>query len=89
MHSFFLHFRRVTRASFAIILKDPLLFFGMAFFICGFLSFNHGRYCDGNVADYYACTNSAVYYYYGPISIIACVFGAFMIAVWKINQGEK
>jgi hypothetical protein len=88
MCTFFFHFRRVVHVSFSIIRREPILFFGMAFFIFGLLGFSHGKYCDGNVADYYACTNSAVYYYYGPISRIACTLGAFLMAIWKISKEE-
>ncbi|MCK9352358.1 MAG: hypothetical protein WCT49_05190 [Candidatus Paceibacterota bacterium] len=66
--------------------KELLLFFGIALFLSGILNFSNGKYCDGNVADYYACTNTAVYYYYGPLSIGACILGAFFVTVWKMKR---
>ncbi len=65
------------------------LFFGIALFLLGVLNFSHGKYCDGNVADYYSCTNPSAYYYYGPLAIMLCIFGAFCVAFWFLKKTER
>jgi hypothetical protein len=86
MRSFISRFHQDVRLSFSVMERHALLFVGIALFILGLLNFSNGKYCDGNVADYYSCTNTAVYYYYGPIAVIACIVGAFLMTVWHINK---
>jgi ammonia channel protein AmtB len=86
MRLFFFHLRRIVRSSFLIIQREPFLFLGITLLIFGLLGFSNGKYCDGNPADYYTCTNTAVYYYYGRIATLSTILGAFLIAIWKINK---
>jgi len=61
----------------------------MALFLYGIMNFSNGKYCDGNSADYYSCTNTAVYYYYAPLSLVACILGSFFVAIWKLKREEN
>ncbi len=65
------------------------LFFGLTLFLLGLLNFSRGKYCDGNPADYYSCTNPSAYYYYSPLAVALCIIGAFCIAFWRLKNGTK
>jgi hypothetical protein len=69
--------------------KNSELFFGIVFFLLGLLSVSHGKYCDGNPADYYSCTNPATYYYYSPVAIALCILGALCLAMWFLKNSGK
>lgn len=81
-HSVFFHLRE----KLFIIRRNASLFFGLALFLLGAFGFSSGKYCDGNPADYYSCTNPSAYHYYSPVALIAIVAGAFCIAVWFIKK---
>jgi multisubunit Na+/H+ antiporter MnhG subunit len=61
-----------------IFKEQIVLFLGIAFLIIGIFAFQSDRYCDGNTATYYACTNPSTYYYYPLGSIVLIVIGAFL-----------
>lgn len=69
--------------------KNGGLFFGLAAVIFGLLDFSNGKYCDGNPADYYSCTNPDTYYYYGFFAIALTIIGAFCITLWFLKKTER
>lgn len=68
------------------ILREPALFLGIALVLIGLLSFEVGRYCDGNTAQYLSCTRSAAYYYYDALDRTLVVLGAFFIIGWFVRR---
>ena len=72
-----------------IIRKEPELFFGAALLLAGLLSFERGKYCDGNTADYLSCTRPATYYYFGWLNITLILLGVFFIMFWHFKRVER
>ena len=70
----------------AIMRVEVDLFLGTSLAVLGILSFQTGKYCDGNTADYLSCTRPATYYYYSPVSIIAVVIGISLVLVWVVRR---
>lgn len=68
-----------------ITAKEKELFFGVALFCVGLLSFEHGKYCDGNAADYLSCTRPATYYYFDDMDITLVIAGIFFILLWVLK----
>jgi hypothetical protein len=46
------------------------------------LNLQSGKYCDGNAADYLACTRPTTYYYYNGFEIFLIIAGIFLILLW-------
>jgi hypothetical protein len=65
-----------------IIRRESELFLGTLLTIIGIFSFNSGKYCDGNTADYLSCTRPATFYYYGWFEIICIIVGVFLVILW-------
>jgi len=83
------YFLKSMRENIFLVRKNAHLFFGIALFLFGILGFSNGKYCDGNQADYYSCTNPSAYYYYGFFATALCIFGAFCIALWFLKKPER
>jgi hypothetical protein len=83
------YFLKVAKEDLFLMRKNSKLFFGLALFIFGVLDFSNGKYCDGNPADYYSCTNPSAYYYYGFFAVALAIIGAFFIALWFLKKSEK
>ncbi len=85
-------FDRLTDASMDdlhIVRREARLFLGSALALSGLLHLQHGKYCDGNAADYLSCTRPATYYYYGAFEIILAVVGISLILVWFLRRSHK
>lgn len=74
---------------FALMQTEIDLFLGAALALFGTFSFQAGKYCDGNTADYLSCTRPATYYYYSPFSIVAVVIGVCLILVWFVRNKRR
>ena len=73
-----------------IMRREFELFFGTAFVGIGLLNFQNGKNCDGNTADYLACTRPSTFYYYNWFEITLVVIGVFLILLWFMKrQGKK
>jgi hypothetical protein len=72
------HLRQLTR--------EPALFLGAALLLVGLLSFESGKYCDGNTAQYLSCTRPAVYYYFDALDVTSAVLGAFFMLAWMVKR---
>lgn len=88
MHYFLKVFKKSLLENLFLVRENAMLFFGIALFLFGVLGFSNGKYCDGNPADYYSCTNPSAYYYYSPLAIALCILGAFCIAIWFLKKSE-
>jgi hypothetical protein len=75
-----------TVSTFYLVRRNATLFLGNTLFLLGVFGFSNGKYCDGNAADYYACTNPAAYYYYSIPAITAIVLGGFFLSVWYVKK---
>jgi hypothetical protein len=71
-----------------IIAREKELFFGVALFCIGLLSFDHGKYCDGNTADYLSCTRPETYYYFGYLDIALVVVGISLVLIWALKPAK-
>lgn len=69
-----------------LIVDNLFLFFGVACMAISLLNFSHDRYCDGTVADHYACVNSATYYEYSGFMVFLFVLGALSTAFWYVKR---
>ena len=77
-------------ANVRIMWKEFDLFFGTALVIIGLFSFNTGRYCDGNSAEYLSCTRPSAYYYFNGFDILLLMLGIFFILLWfQKNKQQK
>lgn len=73
-----------------IVRKEADLFVGVTLSLIGVLSFESGRYCDGNTADYLSCTRPATYYYFDTLDVFFVVFGVLLMLVWFFkNRGKN
>ena len=72
--------------DFAIIKQEGELFFGTALTLIGVFSFQNGKNCDGNTADYLSCTRPSTFYYYGAFEILLIVVGVFFIMLWFLRS---
>lgn len=82
--SLFLYDR--IRDDLILILYNGRLFFGIALILIGVLSFDSGKYCDGNTSSYYACTRPSTYYYYSWWAITLAIVGLFLIVLWFLHR---
>lgn len=89
MKHYFLKISKTGTEHLLLMRKNSELFFGIALFLFGVFNFSNGKYCDGNPADYYSCTNPSAYYYYGSFAITLAVLGAFCIAIWFLKKSER
>ncbi len=69
-----------------IIVRERDLFFGATLFLVGLLSFESGKYCDGNAADYLSCTRPATFYYFDTLDTVLIVAGSICILVWFMKE---
>lgn len=83
------YFLKMFKEHIFLVRENAGLFFGIAFFLVGILDFSNGKYCDGNPADYYSCTNPSAYSYYSPLAIAFVIIGAFCIALWLLKRFER
>ena len=74
---------------FSVMQTQSDLFLGSVLTLIGFFSFQSGKYCDGNTADYLSCTRPTTYYYYPTISIILIVIGICLVLVWKVRRDTE
>lgn len=72
-----------------VIRLELELFFGAALAIIGLLNFQNGKNCDGNTADYLACTHPSTYYYYNAFDVALVVFGVFLILIWLMKRKDR
>jgi hypothetical protein len=72
-----------------IMRRESELFFGMGLVLIGFLNFQNGKNCDGNSADYLACTRPSTFYYYSWVEITLIVLGTFLILLWLLRLQER
>ena len=72
----------IVEADWAIIKREGDLFGGAFIFLLGLLNMQSGKYCDGNAADYLACTRPTTYYYYNGFEIFLIIVGIFLILLW-------
>jgi hypothetical protein len=72
-----------------VLRREVQLFSGMAFIMAGVLHFQNGKNCDGNTADYLACTHPSTYYYYGWVEITLVIVGAFLLTFWLLRRQTK
>src|SRR5882724_2153876 len=87
IHSFFRY--PLVREYTALFSEHAALLFGVALLIVGFFTFSSDRYCDGNPANYYSCTNPNTYYYYSPYSIALMILGATLIILSLFSLQRK
>ena len=71
-----------TEVNLRVMWKEIDLFLGVALFLVGLFGFSSGRFCDGNVGDYFTCTRPTSYHYYDGIHITLIVLGAFFVLLW-------
>jgi hypothetical protein len=83
------YFLKMGKENLFLVRENARLFLGIALFLLGVLDFSNGKYCDGNPADYYSCTNPSAYYYYSPLAIAFCILGAFCITIWFLKRFER
>ena len=76
----------VLKSYYYLIIDNITLFTGVTFVSFSLLNFKHGRYCDGTIADYYDCVNSATYYEYDWKIILLFVIGTLLITFWYLKQ---
>lgn len=62
------------------------LFLGVALICIGILSFQSGRYCDGNTSSQYVCTRPATYYYYPFWAVALTVLGSMLVILWTLRR---
>ena len=67
----------------ALLSGEGRLYLGAAFFIVGLFSWKADKYCDGNTAEYFACTHPVPYYYYPWWAITLVVVGALLLIGWR------
>lgn len=75
-----------SRDDIRTVVRNGKLFLGMTFFVVGLFSFVSDRYCDGNVASYYACTRPATYYYYPWWAVILVLVGVTLVTLWFLQR---
>ncbi len=73
-------------SSLRIIAHEKALFMGVALTLVGLLSFESGKFCDGNTADYLSCTRPSTYYFFSPLEITIIVIGVFFILIWLLGR---
>lgn len=69
-----------------IIWKEMQLFLGTVLGLIGLLSFEAGKFCDGNTADYLSCTRPSTYYYFDMLDKVFIVFGVVLVMVWWVRR---
>ena len=70
----------------SVMRRELELFLGSGLLLIGFFNWSSGKYCDGNTADYLACTNPVTYYYYDAFAIGLIVVGAFLTLIWLVKN---
>jgi hypothetical protein len=70
----------------AIARREAELLVGVVFVVTGLMNFNSSRYCDGNPADYFSCTNPTTYYYYDWFTVALVAVGAVLIVLWWLRH---
>lgn len=78
--------RHVIGDQLRAIVREPALFLGAGLLLVGLMSFEVGRYCDGNTAQYLSCTRSAAYYYYDALDRTLVVLGAILLLGWFVRR---
>lgn len=68
------------------VLDNMSLFLGSTLALIGLLSFEAGKFCDGNTADYLSCTRPATYYYFDSFDKILLVIGIVLVLVWVVKR---
>lgn len=81
-----LFFRDKIKNDFGIVALHNKLFIGILLLIVGVMSFDSGKYCDGNSSNYYACTRPSTYYYYPWWAILLVVVGSFSVVLWFLRK---
>ncbi len=66
------------------MIREKDLFLGLILLTIGLVSFESGRYCDGNTAEYLSCTRPATYYYFDWLDVICIILGVVFIALWRV-----
>ncbi len=66
----------------ATLAGEGRLYLGGALLIIGLMNVEPGRFCDGNTADYFACTHPVTYYDYPWWSIAFVVVGTLLLLGW-------
>jgi hypothetical protein len=79
-------FADVLEEHIRIARREAQLFLGIALIMAGILHFQNGKNCDGNTADYLACTHPSTYYYYGWVEITFVIVGAFCLTFWLLRR---
>lgn len=69
-------------------IEHARLLVGVSSMSVGLLTFSSGRYCDGTVADHFACTRPSTYYYYSELSIFLVVVGMVLLTLWYLRMRE-
>lgn len=87
--AFFLLVRDGLLRDAATVWQHGRLFLGTALLTLGLLSFESGRYCDGNTADYYSCTRPTTYYEFPGWAILATILGLFFVVLWFLYQKKR
>jgi hypothetical protein len=70
----------------SIARREAELLVGVIFMVTGLMNFSSDRYCDGNPADYFSCTNPTTYYYYDWVTIALVTTGAMLIVLWWLRH---
>jgi len=84
--AFLLFVRMKIKDDAIVIFKHNRLFLGLVLLIIGILSFESGKYCDGNSSNFYSCTRPSTYYYYPWWTIVFIVIGSFFIVLWFLRR---
>jgi len=76
------HIWDLIAREWGILAGEGRLYFGAALFIGGLLNWKADKYCDGNTAEYFACTHPVPYYYYPWWVIVMIVLGSLLLIGW-------
>ncbi len=68
-----------------ILAREKDLVIGSILVVVGFLNFESDKYCDGNTAEYLACTRPSTYYYFDALDITFIVLGVCLVLVAYIR----
>lgn len=77
-----------AQKDFLVAWMNIKLFLGVAMICIGFLSFQSGRYCDGNASSQYVCTRPATYYYYPFWAVVLTVLGSMLVILWTLRRSR-
>jgi uncharacterized membrane protein YphA (DoxX/SURF4 family) len=66
----------------SLLVGEGRLYLGAALFIAGLFSWKADKYCDGNTAEYFACTHPVPYYYYPWWVVLIIVVGVLLLLGW-------